>query len=60
MKKNINLDFHSLKALEQTLGKEEMIEFLDRYQVIITQDQESEQYLKTIFTTKKTKKAKKS
>lgn len=59
MKKNINLDFQSLMALENTLGKESMIEFLDRYQVIITQDQESEQYLKTIFV-KKTKKAKKS
>lgn len=59
MKKNINLDFQSLQALENSLGREEMIEFLDRYQVIITQDQESEQYLKTIFV-KKTKKAKKN
>ena len=59
MKKNINIDYQSLMTLENTLGKEDMIEFLDRYQVIITQDQESEQYLKTIFTNKKTKKAKK-
>jgi len=60
MKKNINLDYQSLMLLETTLGKDAMVDFLDRYQVIITQDTESEQYLKTIFTTKKTKKAKKS
>jgi hypothetical protein len=60
MKKNINLDYHSLEQLENALGKDEMITFLDRYQVIITQDKESEQYLKNIFASKKTKKAKKS
>lgn len=59
MKKNINLDYPSLTKLENELGKDSMVEFLDRYQVIIAQDQESEMYLKNVFV-KKTKKAKKS
>lgn len=60
MKKNINIDYQTLMLLENTIGKTEMIEFLDRYHVIITQDVESEQYLKAIFSNKKGKKLKKS
>lgn len=49
MKKKINLDFQSLQLLESTVGKDSMIEFLNRYHVIITQDKESEVYLKELF-----------
>ena len=49
MKKKINLDFQSLQLLESTLGKDSMVDFLNRYQVVITQDKESEMYLKELF-----------
>ena len=49
MKKKINLDFQSLQLLESTLGKDSMVEFINRYQVVITQDKESEMYLKELF-----------
>ncbi len=59
MKKKLNLDFQSLEVLENTLGKGAMVEFLDRYQLIITQDKETEQYLKELFSDpKKTKRSK--
>lgn len=62
MKKNVNIDYQTLMLLENTIGKEEMIKFFDRYQYIITQDVESEIYLKSIFsaTPKKAKKLKKT
>lgn len=59
MKKKLNLDYQSLEILENTLGKDSMIEFLDRYQLIITQDKETEQYLKNLFSDqKKTRRSK--
>jgi cell division protein FtsL len=53
MKKKLNLDYQSLVVLENAMGKEAMVEFLDKYQLIITQDKETEQYLKNLFINQK-------